>query len=71
MGITEYTFDNGLKLVYQRRKTSNLSAISLFCRVGSTMNLKDYTVYHTLLNICYLKVLSFLMQKILLKYLIQ
>ena len=35
MGITEYTFDNGLKLVYQRRKSSNISAISLFCRVGS------------------------------------
>ena len=41
MGITEYTFDNGLKLVYQRRKSSNISAISLFCRVGSNYEPAD------------------------------
>ena len=35
MGIKEHTFDNGLKLVYQSRDHNNLSAVSIFCRVGS------------------------------------
>jgi predicted Zn-dependent peptidase len=33
--LLEYTFDNGLKLIYQKRLSSSISAINVFCDVGS------------------------------------
>lgn len=34
MKISEYRFDNGLKVIYQQRPDA-LTAVSLFCCVGS------------------------------------
>ena len=33
--VTEKKFENGLKLVYQQRVGDEVSAISIFCKVGS------------------------------------
>lgn len=33
--LLEYTFDNGLKLIYQNGLSSNISSINIFCDVGS------------------------------------